>query len=713
MAAISQKLVESHELAYRMRKQRCLPSTSLNGVPEGLQAPCKRCRHHSITCSFETDPLPGPDIQATPSQMAQLVVDLQRRVNLHESRIEELERQARNPNPGRMDTDVPNFEDVPIQATQHTLSPQMTTVSNTLAESHSMQFANHQATQSQNFSMDDIDLGPPIATLRSLGALSNDGGSPESSRIVTQDIERSNSWDPVSRGVLSDRDARKAVNIYFENCHPNAPFLSEKLRYSDHNLKFSSPLLFLAICCVGARFWESGDQSCFIQDLHPNFFELTSLLDHAISRLILQATPSDVTLDSIRVLMLYIQWMPCSLENSDKTLQRSQRQPKSRYNDISAYSILGVAIRYATFLGLDHTAIAPFKGPTASISEDDVARFRVWRNLLTCDCNLMLSSGLPATLDPVPAAEVGQLISSHPAAQLPGDLRITALVELVVIVNRVAKSSGDHSGRHLDAYCLKKVNMDLDEWERSWVARLGNTESQHNQLPFSSVRWYRLALNSAPLGPLLSSSNRTQTPPMQLWLLQSLETCLTAASQTLFSLSELGNEYVWKLDSQNTQSFPEGPFLVDRMAVRRLCYAVDSTWISHTFSVMFIVLCYVRGTIDDDLQIRTITPENLLQTCSPQPPRSTSVIIRLVRLALSIFEGVCQTPTFHPARDFQVIVKNAASLVLKEETADSRDNQVIDDAALQSLLDSINESGLEWPMNLFDSGTDFGIGWEV
>lgn len=220
---------------------------------------------------------------------------------------------------------------------------------------------------------------------------------------------------------------------------------------------------------------------------------------------------------------------------------------------------------------------------------------------------------------------------------------------------------------------------------------------------------------------------------MQLWLLQSLETCLTAASQTLFSLSEHANKHVWKLVSQSTQSFPDGAFLVDTVAVGRLFYAVDSTWISHAFSVMFIVLCYVRGTIDgkrnipsrasfwssmlsgnsDDLQIRAITPESALRTCSPKQPRSTSVIVRLIRLALDIFEGVCQTPTFHPARDFQVIVKNAASLVLKEETAGPQESQVIDDAALQSLLDSINESGLEWPMNLFDPNMDYSLGWEV
>lgn len=166
--------------------------------------------------------------------------------------------------------------------------------------------------------------------------------------------------------------------------------------------------------------------------------------------------------------MLYVQWMPCSMEDSERYLSiaGSGPVPKTRYNDISAWSVLGLAIRYAVFLGLDQSAITPFQGAASSATEEDVARFRVWRNLLTCDCNLMLSSGLPASLDPVPAADSGETIVSHYAAQLPGDLRITALVELVVIVNRVAQSSGDHSGRRLDAFCLKKVNTDLDEWER-------------------------------------------------------------------------------------------------------------------------------------------------------------------------------------------------------------------------------------------------------
>jgi hypothetical protein len=86
--------------------------------------------------------------------------------------------------------------------------------------------------------------------------------------------------------------------------------------------------------------------------------------------------------------------------------------------------------------------------------------------------------------------------------------------------------------------------------------------------------------------------------PLQISLLQSFEISLTAAAQILLSLSANGSKYVWILDSQNRASFPNGAFQVDIDAVRRLHYAVDSTWISHTFAVTFLVLCYIRGAID-------------------------------------------------------------------------------------------------------------------
>jgi hypothetical protein len=112
----------------------------------------------------------------------------------------------------------------------------------------------------------------------------------------------------------------------------------------------------------------------------------------------------------------------------------------------------------------------------------------------------------------------------------------------------------------------------------------------------------------------------------------------------------------------------------------------------------------------DDLRICSLIPNASLQTCAPFLPRSSSVIARLIRLALDIFDGVCRTPAFRPAGDFQAIVHNASSLVL---APDSNNVQEVDHSAIKSLLGLINDSGLEWPGSLLDSGAGFTSGWGV
>lgn len=136
-------------------------------------------------------------------------------------------------------------------------------------------------------------------------------------------------------------------------------------------------------------------------------------------------------------------------------------------NDISAWSVLGLAIRYSLFLGLNHNSIAPFsKKNDATLSEEDFARMRVWINLLTCDCHLMLSAGLPASLDPEPVILTGKAISTRGYSLRSEDSRMAAVVELVGIANRAAKRSRDPSARILDFGTLKKANAELDDWER-------------------------------------------------------------------------------------------------------------------------------------------------------------------------------------------------------------------------------------------------------
>ncbi|KAF2711202.1 hypothetical protein K504DRAFT_466224 [Pleomassaria siparia CBS 279.74] len=85
-------------------------------------------------------------------------------------------------------------------------------------------------------------------------------------------------------------------------------------------LRQSSPVLFLAILSVSCRFWYNNS-------MHPRYFEIIALLDKAVSQLLLCPTPSDASVDTIRALMVYLQWMPCAPKS---TSTESFVEPHSR-----------------------------------------------------------------------------------------------------------------------------------------------------------------------------------------------------------------------------------------------------------------------------------------------------------------------------------------------------------------------------------------------
>ena len=331
-------------------------------------------------------------------------------------------------------------------------------------------------------------------------------------------------------------------------------------------------------------------------EFHPRYTEIIALLDALISRLCLMPSLEDVNLQTIQVILLYAQWMPCEQESGQPN--STHKRPRSRYNDVSAYTILGLALRFAKVIDLEKGATSPFQQQNKSASIGDVDRLRVWNNLVTCHYNLMLNSRFDASVDPTPASKASKQMLLHYAAQQPEDVRVAALVELSVIVYRAERSAGALSRLPLDGTSLRRANTEFDEWERSWRPRLSETDFQHNTMPFTSLRWYRLAMNSASLEPLLSVKEPSSSRPTQLWRLQSLETSLTAASQMLMALSTSAPEIISNIDSQDTKSFPYGAFTEDPAACKRLSYAVDSTWISHTFAAAFLVLCYVRKVVD-------------------------------------------------------------------------------------------------------------------
>ncbi|KAJ5987442.1 hypothetical protein N7451_011807 [Penicillium sp. IBT 35674x] len=538
--------------------------------------------------------------------------------------------------------------------------------------------------------MDGIDLGPPIATLRSLKVLATHGDIHDPN-TPTPKRKRLSSFDPVRQGLLTVNDAQKAIDIFFDHCHPSAPVLDESTRYSWGEPELHAPALILAICSIGARFWFKANlnNGSSAGGVHRSFNELTRLLDKAVSRLLLRPTPSDVTLDSIRVLLLYAQWMPCIREEDDDVDDdgSTSRFPRSRYNEISAGAVLGLAMRYAHFVGLNRTSMAPFERNGKSFSGEDVSKLRVYYNLLTCNFNLMLTSGFPASIDfdPELSANVAQAFSSHKESQYPGDIRI-GLPRLL------------------------KLNEELFEWERAWHIRLKSTGSRHNHMPFNSVRWYRLSLNSASLTPLLVET-KFPDKPLLASLHQTLNISLTSAAQMILSLSIFGEEFVWGLNSQDRLTFPnDGPYHADPDSIDRLFCAVDSTWISHTFAVTFLALCYIRGIVDENLQIRAFTNDPIIP--SRLPKSSTSILANLLHLAMEIFDGVCSIATFHTARDFQGVVHYASSLVLDPEDEEKGNGQDVNDYAFQSLLEMMNNSGVDWAGNLLGS-LDENLDWNI
>jgi hypothetical protein len=163
--------------------------------------------------------------------------------------------------------------------------------------------------------------------------------------------------------------------------------------------------------------------------------------------------------------------MPCNREddedeNTERHSTYNTPKTKSRYNEISAWVVLGLAERYSVLLGLEQSATSLFKDPSKIPSAEDANRLRVWYNLLTCNFNLMLTSGLPASIDPAPSVQVARNFVSSELMQSPADLRVRGLVELVEIVQLAMSSCGDISGRQLQPRCLERLNSDLDDWER-------------------------------------------------------------------------------------------------------------------------------------------------------------------------------------------------------------------------------------------------------
>lgn len=456
-----------------------------------------------------------------------------------------------------------------------------------------------------NSNVDKLELISPFATLRSMQALSTNNTASPSGRITAGQSPQ-HKFDPIRNGAMTVGETAAATRSFFDHYHPYAPFLQETLRDDPRTMRDSFPISFLAICSISGRLWSNVGTHENVEWLpHPNLSQLNDLLDLAISRLLIRPRPYDVCLDSVQALLLYAQWMPIDTVTSNPpvaSVEPSERVPQGRYNDVSAWAAIGLAARYALALklhqGMKELSITSQLGDNGSITSDQIAQFRTLCNLSTCDFNLMLSSGLPVSISPGNIANGTLDFSVQTNAQQPGDLRYTALIELVNLTYRALKSSGDLSGRKISPSALAALNDDFNRWEKQWTSLLRWTTAQHTYLPFTSIRWYRLALNSASINRPSKATSQSHMLPIERF--QPLHISLTAAAQIILSFSESAARFIWDVDSQDPFTFPDGPYFVDSGALKRLLCAIDSAWISFTFAVTFLSFCYFKHMIDGE-----------------------------------------------------------------------------------------------------------------
>ena len=82
------------------------------------------------------------------------------------------------------------------------------------------------------------------------------------------------SFDPIKRGVITVEEANKlftmfvdrsphatfwltwASSRYYNNNYPLAPFLCARTQRNAMHVRSTSVLLFMSVCCIGARYWN-------------------------------------------------------------------------------------------------------------------------------------------------------------------------------------------------------------------------------------------------------------------------------------------------------------------------------------------------------------------------------------------------------------------------------------------------------------------------
>ncbi|KAI0470545.1 hypothetical protein GGR56DRAFT_668055 [Xylariaceae sp. FL0804] len=733
----------------RVRKQRCEGPSSARDP----RSSCRRCIGLDTACSFATTPVECEAEVSRAEQAARAVARLQKHVAEQDRRIARLEEVLTMTRDSGAAAHPPSASG-PGEELLHSGHAEVDVSAASSSGSAASESPYSGMSMEHGPPLDSVDLDTPMSTLHRLRSQGKDLDGDRRRRGREEGLTVLLDDDPVALGILTPEEAQQAFDAFWEYCNPCAPVLCPHSHRSAALVRSQCLPLFTSVCVIGSRRFDLATAGA------KKYSLLVSLLDRALSRLLLRPRRSDVHLDHIRCMLLYVQWMPT--DRPDAAIR------PSRYNDVSAWGVLGLAIRYALLLGLHRDAVAPFHrddsgyvppggeadGPagqgdyrhqnhrrqgdneehrrhsSSSVTRADIARLRVWINILTCDANLMLSSGLPASVNPEPVVAVSRRFAGHALASRPDDTRAAAIAELVAVLKRASRSSGRPDVRALDPASLRQANADFDGWEAAWQPALGDG-LRHCQLPFTALRAYRLSVNSACLAPIMSASSSSSAsdsfPPSSpngieysLHTLQALDISLLAAAQTLYALSEQSSWQTWPTRAAALSRFPDAALTPDPDALRRFSYSVDSSWITHSFAAVFLVFCYTRGLVDEDLKILALAGA-ARGTTYPAKPSQGSLLFRLIALAFDIFDQLCLgTSLAHPASEHKALLSNVLSAILKDPPTTDMGTSVSESLPMFSLpsvdMDSYTTNGLTVrPINADASfGAEVsGVDWTI
>jgi len=155
------------------------------------------------------------------------------------------------------------------------------------------------------------------------------------------------------------------------------------------SVRSRSMALMLNIIVAAARFWSHKsrlvDSRLTAEErrdtwLHPRYTRLVALLDAEMSRLTLRPRPADVCLETVQAWMIYSHWMPV-----DVVTTSTGQSYRSRFSESSVWQCMGLAIRWATLLGLDQTAHLPFMDHSRIPTTLDVQSYRTMLYLTESD----------------------------------------------------------------------------------------------------------------------------------------------------------------------------------------------------------------------------------------------------------------------------------------------------------------------------------------